>query len=310
MKICIAYDGSPCAQDALDDLTRAGLPSIAEARIVAIADVFLPPPTPPGPLLPADIPPPVQQSWMQAEQAVENARGLAQRAQNQVQTLFPCWQVDAMASADSPAWGIIKQVDDWHPDLLLVGSHNRSTLGRLMLGSVSQTVVAEARCSVRVARRPLKASSEPVQILIGVDGSTDALAAVQSIAARSWPVGSTVRLVTLLDTRMRTALAPAQPQVGPWLGSSDTAPHDWVQRMLVTFQQPLEAAGLTVSTLIKEGDPKNVLPAEAEQWGADCLVVGARGLSRIERFVIGSVSIAVAARAHCSVEVVRPPRVG
>jgi nucleotide-binding universal stress UspA family protein len=57
---------------------------------------------------------------------------------------------------------------------------------------------------------------------------------------------------------------------------------------------------------MKEGDPKHVLLDEAEQWGADCLFVGARGLSRIERFLLGSVSAAVAARAQCSVEVVRP----
>jgi nucleotide-binding universal stress UspA family protein len=68
----------------------------------------------------------------------------------------------------------------------------------------------------------------------------------------------------------------------------------------------LQAAGLVVSSDIKEGDPKHVLPDIAAQWDADCLVVGARGLSRVQRFLLGSVSAAVAARAHCSVEVIRP----
>jgi nucleotide-binding universal stress UspA family protein len=67
----------------------------------------------------------------------------------------------------------------------------------------------------------------------------------------------------------------------------------------------LRAAGLTVSSPIRKGAPKNVLPAEAASWGADCIFVGARGLSRFERFRLGSVSAATAARAHCSVEVVR-----
>jgi nucleotide-binding universal stress UspA family protein len=47
-----------------------------------------------------------------------------------------------------------------------------------------------------------------------------------------------------------------------------------------------------------------LLIAEAESWGADCIFVGARGMGRIGRFLLGSVSSAVAARAHCSVEVV------
>jgi nucleotide-binding universal stress UspA family protein len=47
------------------------------------------------------------------------------------------------------------------------------------------------------------------------------------------------------------------------------------------------------------------LCSEAEDLMADCIFVGARGMGRLERFLIGSVSLGVAARAHCSVEVVR-----
>jgi nucleotide-binding universal stress UspA family protein len=67
----------------------------------------------------------------------------------------------------------------------------------------------------------------------------------------------------------------------------------------------LRAAGLAVSCRVTEEDPKRLLPAEAQAWGADCIFLGARGLRGIERFLLGSVSAAVAARAHCSVEVVR-----
>jgi nucleotide-binding universal stress UspA family protein len=63
---------------------------------------------------------------------------------------------------------------------------------------------------------------------------------------------------------------------------------------------------VTVSSIVDSGDPKQVLVRHAEQFGADCIFTGATGFSnRIERFVLGSVSAAVAARAHCSVEVVR-----
>jgi nucleotide-binding universal stress UspA family protein len=68
----------------------------------------------------------------------------------------------------------------------------------------------------------------------------------------------------------------------------------------------LENKGVTVSSAVVTGDPKRVLVQHAEEFGADCIFTGATGFSNpIERFLVGSVSAAVAARAHCSVEVVR-----
>ena len=58
-----------------------------------------------------------------------------------------------------------------------------------------------------------------------------------------------------------------------------------------------------------DGAPRSgavrVIIREAERWSADCIFVGAKGQSAIERFLLGSVSASVAARAPCSVEVVR-----
>jgi nucleotide-binding universal stress UspA family protein len=67
----------------------------------------------------------------------------------------------------------------------------------------------------------------------------------------------------------------------------------------------LRAPGLIVSADLVEGDPKHSLLREAEVWGADSIFVGARGHSLFERLLLGSVSSAIAARAHCSVEIVR-----
>jgi nucleotide-binding universal stress UspA family protein len=67
----------------------------------------------------------------------------------------------------------------------------------------------------------------------------------------------------------------------------------------------LEGIGLITSSVVKEEDPKNLLCAEAESRDADCIFLGCTGTGRIERMLIGSVSSAVAVRAHCSVEIVR-----
>jgi nucleotide-binding universal stress UspA family protein len=69
--------------------------------------------------------------------------------------------------------------------------------------------------------------------------------------------------------------------------------------------EKLRQAGLVVSTLVKNGDPKRILVDEAERWDADSIFLGAKGLRAIKRFLLGSVSAGVAARAHCSVEIVR-----
>jgi len=308
MKLLIAYDGSSYAEAALDDLRRAGLPRMAEVVIMSVADVFLPPPSSPEAAFPAQVPEAVQQAWALARRAVEEAQTLARRAQARVLTDFPTWDVRIEACADSPAWAVIKKADTWQPDLVMVGSHGRSAIGRLLLGSVSQKVLIEARCSVRVGRSPRQTNETSVRLLIGVDGSSDAAAAVHAVARREWPTGSTTHLVAVLDDRMRTALAPTRPPVATWATAGDEDEESWVPKMVEAMAEPLRTRGLRVSSIIKAGDPKQVLLDEAEHWGADCIFVGAYGLSRIERFLLGSVSAAVAARAHCSVEVVRPRR--
>jgi len=308
MKVLIAYDGSSCADAALDDLRRAGLPHVAEALIIAVADVFLPSPSDVEQTFPGQVPMAVQSAWTQATHAVEEAHALAMQARARVQASFPDWDVSAEACADSPAWAVIKKADTWQPDLIVVGSHGRSTVGRLLLGSVSYKVVTEAQGSVRVGRGDHKAGEVPVRLVVGVDGSADAVAAVHAMAARHWPVGSETRLVAVLDSRMLTALAPRRPPVAEWVKVGAPDEQAWVHQMVETLAEQLRATGLTVSSIIKPGDPKDVLLDEAAHWEADCIVVGARGLSRIERFLLGSVTAAVAVRAHCSVEVIRPKR--
>jgi nucleotide-binding universal stress UspA family protein len=68
----------------------------------------------------------------------------------------------------------------------------------------------------------------------------------------------------------------------------------------------LVKSGLSARPVIEHGVAKNVLLAQANQHHADLLFVGAKGRSAMERFLIGSTSAAIASRAACSVEIVRP----
>ena len=67
------------------------------------------------------------------------------------------------------------------------------------------------------------------------------------------------------------------------------------------------APGLIVTPVFREGHPKDTILDEAERWGADLIVVGSHGYGAIKRLFLGSVSLAVATNAACSVEIVRVP---
>jgi nucleotide-binding universal stress UspA family protein len=302
MKILIAYDGSSHADAALDDLERAGLPPEAEALVISVADVWMwPPPMDDARGLRAEELDIIglNKARAQSEQAVEEARKLAIQASERVKAAFPLWKVDAEGYGESPAWAVIKKAEEWGADLVVVGSQGRSALSRLILGSVSQKVLYEAHCSVRVARANSDRRDSPPRIIIGADGSPGAEAAVDAVAARNWPVGTEAHLITALGSSM----IPAWKLIQEYAESEQV----WAHKMLESFAARMLGTGLKVSTFVMQGDPKRVLLDEAEKWQADSIFVGARGLRRIERFLLGSVSAGVAAQASCSVEVIRTP---
>ena len=65
------------------------------------------------------------------------------------------------------------------------------------------------------------------------------------------------------------------------------------------------APGVTVTTKIVEGVPRDMIVQEAYDWNADLIVMGSHGYGRVRRTILGSVAGAVVAKAPCSVLVVR-----
>jgi nucleotide-binding universal stress UspA family protein len=302
MKLLIGYDGSECADAALDDLRRAGLPDDIEARILSVAEVFLPPVSPSG----SESTPISEPIYAKARQALVHAETLAERARGRLEALFPGWQVKAEAAAGSPAWEMVFRADSWKPDLVVVGSYGRTALGRFVLGSVSQSVLTEARTSVRIARGKPDVTETPVKIIVGVDGSEGSKLALSAVTKRSWPDTTEVRVVMVSDPLVPKFVTDLLSPIVESVSEVNKADQRWAEQVLSECEQALMPTRLKITTEMREGDPKRELPELAESWKADCIFVGSQGFSnRLERFVLGSVSSAVAARAQCSVEVVR-----
>ncbi len=70
----------------------------------------------------------------------------------------------------------------------------------------------------------------------------------------------------------------------------------------------LSDAGLNVSgtVAVPSDTAKQIILSDADEWGADLIVCGSHGRRGVNRFLLGSVSEAVATHAKCSVEIIRP----
>jgi nucleotide-binding universal stress UspA family protein len=219
---------------------------------------------------------------------------------------LPGWTVNHQPTYGSAGWEILTAADEFCPSLIVVGSHGHSAIGRLILGSISQKVLTEAVCSVRIARGRVEVDPASARILIGFDGSAGANAAVEMVGKRHWPEATEVRVISATDSVVPTAIGRFIPSVAEWAGDVSKAEHKWIEQLAEQAAVILRDSGLSVTAEVLEGNPNEVLVREAEHWHADCIFVGANAVgSRVERFLLGSTSAAVAARAHCSVEVVR-----
>lgn len=303
MKIVIAYEGADPGDAALDDLARAGLPTEGQATIFTVADIWpVSEESPSADVLRAM--PYVAQTRARAKKIIAQASLVANRGAARVRALLPGWRVTPEAAADSPAWAIFKKARDSGADLVIVGRRPASRIARWAIGSVSSKVVAECAASVRVARSRVKRADDPLRLIIGLDGSKHSDKALAQVLERVWPQGTFVRVVAAVDDRLRHAPL-GNPALARFGNPSDKDPRAWVGRLVESAERRLLQKGLAASGRVIDGDPRTVLADQAARWRADALFVGVRGVSRWERALLGSVSAALAARAPCTVEIVR-----
>jgi nucleotide-binding universal stress UspA family protein len=303
MKLLVGYDGSRCAELTLGDIERGGFPREAEVMVVSVAEAWMTVPLTSvqrattsayivtgsagrdGTAVAARL---AEPKAVAARTPLEEAKALADHASERLQVHFSDWRLEAEAMSGSPAREILKKADEWYPDLIVLGCQGRAGLGRFLLGSVTQKVVSEAPCSVRVSRGTAWKRGSPVRLMVGLDHSAGSRAVVSAVIKRAWPQGSEVRLVAIADST-------------DGIGSDSIG----ADRLVELATAELKPAGLRVTSRIEIGDPKNLLVAAANEWGADCIFVGSTG-SDTEAGTLGSVATAVVNRAHCSVEVIRP----
>lgn len=314
MKLLVAYDGSACSDAALDDLLKAGLPQASEAHVISVAEIWfvlgsnssIAPANPEGGL-------PVELAGKQGLErdntVTAEAEILANHARQRIRLMFPDWPTIAEGVKGSPASAILERAAAIDPDLIVVGSHGSSAISRFFLGSISQKILTEARCCVRVARGRIKDAQTPTRLIVGFDGSSGAQKAVSVIASRSWPASTEIRVVVATGEMTPPGIGRFVPPTECKAAAITKSDRDSIERLAAQALTSLQAKNVLASLHVHPGNPKEVIVEEARRWNADCIFLGSSSFGREADYSpLGSTSAAIAARATCSVEVVRNDR--
>ena len=145
-----------------------------------------------------------------------------------------------------------------------------------------------------------------MKVLLAIDGSPHSQAALTEFATRPCPDATEVQVLTVIHAPIPLLVEPTLVFAAAHMEALLEL-RDQVPALVKAASDRIRhaAPGVSVTTKIIEGIPQDAIVQEAEDWGADLIVLGSHGYGRLRRAVLGSVAGAVAAKAPCSVQIVR-----
>jgi nucleotide-binding universal stress UspA family protein len=145
-----------------------------------------------------------------------------------------------------------------------------------------------------------------MKILLAVDGSPFSDVAVKEVAGRPWPAGSEVKILGCVH---KHGPEPVDPLLIAYAAYQDVmeAERKRMNQVVSKAAEMLRERGspLKIETEVLDGSPKEIILDVAKAWRPNLIVVGSHGYGSMKKFLLGSVSQAVASHARCSVEIVR-----
>ena len=149
MKILFATDGAKQSEAASEMLRHFALADGDEIKIISVVDMAVP--------MAIDIYGGYLPDTGELEKtARENATKVLARTEERITSYFPDKNLTISSEVlfGSPESRIVETAEEVHPDFIVLGSHGYSRWERLLLGSVSDSVVHHAPCSVLIVRTP------------------------------------------------------------------------------------------------------------------------------------------------------------
>lgn len=290
MKILLAIDVSEASQAAVDEVALRPWPVGASVEVLTVVE-----PT---------------HLWEMSE----SAEAVSRRSEEVVQAAVRKLQSRGLNAGGhtlpgDPKTVILDRAQESGADFLFAGTHGVSGLTRFLMGNIAAAIVRYAPCSVALVRARPNGGSGASKVLLATDGSEYSELAAHSIAARPWPPGTQFQVFSAVELVLPPVQAMFQPPLPP-SAEGETRREEAMkaaQHAVASAVRILAPVCPQVSESISVlmAPPRRVILEEASGWGADLIVVGSHGRRGAQRFLMGSVSEAVAMHAHCSVEVIR-----
>jgi len=217
-------------------------------------------------------------------------------------------KVETMVRRGSPADEIVKTCRSIRADLVLVGFKGTSDAPEFLLGGVTHKVIRYAPCSVLVAKKESKAIN---RVLVPLDGSKRSDEVVRFLLRMPLPHHAEVLVMTVVQSftaafvKAYTLDLERDQQIIAELQKTE---EEAAARLMSEAERQFRRGGYKVSVIVTRGAPSQEILREAARRNVDLIALGAKGLTGVRGFLLGSVSQRIARYARSSVLIVRPPK--
>ncbi len=212
--------------------------------------------------------------------------------------------VRAVAAAPS----ILEFAEETQAGLIVMGTHGRRGVSRVLLGSVATEVVQHARCAVLTVREKemepegdepaVSAVLPPKRILVPLDFSASSRRALEAAKVIGAAFDAELLLLHVVEDRFHPAF------YGPGMMSIydvDPEIESKAKKHLETMVAETEGPEVAFTVEASPGNPTREIVAWARRAGCDLIVISTHGLTGLDHFFLGSVAERVVRLAHCPV---------
>lgn len=195
---------------------------------------------------------------------------------------------------------VLEYADEHGIDLVVMGTHGRTGLGRVVLGSATEQTLRESPVPVMTVHDDTTVGETFTSILVPFDGSDGAHAAVDHAFGLARATGATVHLLNVVD---HGVVAGGDVNVGMVLDALE----DSGERALETVAERAEREGVDIGDAsVRIGSPFRSIVEYADEEGVDCIVMGTHGRAGIDRVLLGSVAERVIRQTSVPVIATKP----